>query len=87
MVLVMVAVRDSALDAFMRPFFVPTTGIAVRSFQDEVKNPDSPMSKHPEDFALFELGTFDEDTGKCQNLASPRQLVRGNDLKERVNES
>ena len=44
MVLIMVAVRDSALDALMRPFFVPTTGFAVRSFQDEVKNSESPMS-------------------------------------------
>lgn len=80
MVLIMVAVRDSAVDAFMRPFFVPTTGFAVRSFQDEVKNPESPMAKHPGDFALYELGTFDEDTGRCNNLSAPRQLVRAVDL-------
>lgn len=83
MVLIMCSVRDSALDAFMRPFFVPTTGMAVRSFQDELKNPESPMMKHPEDYALFELGTFDEDTGKCVNLEAPRQLIRGADVKEK----
>lgn len=83
MVLIVCAVRDSAVDAFMRPFFVPTTGFAVRSFQDEVKNPESPMWKHPEDFVLFELGTFDEDTGRCENLPAPRQLVRAIDLKEK----
>lgn len=84
MILLVCSVRDSALDAFMRPIFVPTAGMAVRSFQDEVKNPDSPMAKHPEDYALFELGTFDEESGKLVNLPSPRQLVRGSDVKESV---
>lgn len=83
MILIMCAVRDSAVDAFMRPFFVPTTGMAVRSFSDEVRNGESPMHKHPEDFALFELGTFDEESGRCDNLPSPRQLVRAADIKER----
>lgn len=82
MVLIVCAVRDSALDAFMRPIFVPTTGMAVRSFSDEVKRDESPMSSHPEDYALFELGTFDEESGRMVNLDSPRQLVRGADVKE-----
>lgn len=82
MKLVIVAVRDSAMDAYARPFFVPNTATAVRSFKDEVQNEQSPMSKHPEDYALWELGTFEEDDGKFENLPSPRQLVRAMDVKE-----
>ena len=83
MKLVVVAVRDSAVDAFMRPFFVPSTAFAVRSFNDAVKEKDSLMFANPQDYALFELGTFDEETGKMENLPSPRQLVRAQDMKER----
>lgn len=84
MILIAVAVRDSAVDAFMRPFFVPTTAFAVRSFGDAVKEADSPMSKAPQDYALFELGSFDEESGKFVNLDSPRQLIRAQDIKEKT---
>lgn len=84
MELVAVAVRDSAVDAFMRPFFVPSTAFAVRSFGEAVKEAGSPMSQAPQDYALFELGSFDEETGRFENLESPRQLIRAQDVKERV---
>lgn len=80
--LVAVAIRDSAVDAFMRPFFVPTTAFAVRSLSEEMKNPESPMAKNPGDFVLYELGTFDEELGRFENLEAPKQVVRCQDLKE-----
>lgn len=84
MKLIAVAVRDSAVDAFMRPFFVPTTAFAVRSLLEALKDPQSPMVSSPQDFALFELGAFDEETGRFENLEAPKQLVRVQDLKEKV---
>lgn len=84
MKLVVVAVRDSAVDAFMRPFFAPSTAFAVRSFGEAVKEPESPMFKSPQDYALFELGSFDEESGRMDNLDSPRQLVRAQDIKEKA---
>lgn len=80
--LVVVAVRDSAVAAYARPFFVPTTAFAVRSFRQEVNNKESPMCVNPGDFVLFELGSFDEDTGKFENLEAPQQLARAADFKE-----
>lgn len=80
---VVVAVRDSAVDAYARPFFVPSTAVAVRSFRDEVNRAESPMHAHPGDYELFELGSFDEESGKFENLASVRSLVRGADVKEK----
>lgn len=84
MQLIVVAVRDSAVDAFMRPFFVPSTGMAIRSFRDEVNRADSEMAKHPQDYELFQLGMFDEDTGRFSNAEAPRSLIRGADCKEKV---
>lgn len=82
MELVVVAVRDSAVDAFMRPFFVPTTGVAVRSFRDEVLRKESDMFRHASDYELFHIASFDEETGRFVNLESPRSLLRGADCAE-----
>jgi hypothetical protein len=78
----MCAIRDSAMDAFQRPFCVPAVGMAVRSFGDACLSKEGGMNGHLGDYALFEVGTFDEESGKCENLSSPRQLARGIDYKE-----
>ena len=76
------SVRDSALDAFSRPFFVPTNAMAIRGFRDQANQPETEIFKHPMDYELFELGEFDEETGKFENLPAPRSLGRGVDFKE-----
>lgn len=81
--LVVVAVRDKALEAFMRPFFVPARGMAARSFQDEVNRAadDNSMYKHPQDYDLYYLGSFDEESGVFTNNERPELIVRGTDSK------
>lgn len=79
---VICSVRDSAADCFQRPFFMPTTAVAVRLFGDEVKDKidTNPMNRHPEHFELFELGIFDDATAKVQMLEAPRSLARATDF-------
>lgn len=84
--LVIMAVRDSAVNAFMQPFFVTHTGAAVRLFQDEVNKSGTPFNAHPDDYALYELGVFDDSNGSVTMLPEPRQLARGQDFKERNHE-
>lgn len=69
MISVVCAVRDAKADAFGQPFFAQQRGIAVRSFADECSRSDSGLNKHPEDYALFVLGEYDDLTGalvSCQ---------------------
>lgn len=80
-VLVVCAVRDRALDAFMQPFFAPSVGIAVRSFGDEVNRAESPMAAHPDDYDLYQLGTFDDATGRFAVGDGPRQVAIGKDVR------
>ena len=77
-----VAVRDSAMNAFAKPIFVQSIGVATRSFSDEVnrKGDDNQLSSHPEDFELYQLGTFDEETGRFVNCEVPQLIVRGKDV-------
>ena len=58
------AIYDSKAEAFMQPFFAGTAGLALRSFADAANNPDSVIAKYPHDFELFELGVFDDQSGK-----------------------
>lgn len=75
-----VAVHDRALDAYNRPIFVPTLGAASRMFLDEVNRKDSESNKHPEDYDLYHLGTWDDATGKFVNALEPKQIARGKDV-------
>lgn len=80
---VVVSIKDRAADAFGRPAFVPSVGVAIRSFSDEVNrsDPDNQMNSHPDDFDLFELGMYDDSTGIVEMLESPRLLILGKQAK------
>lgn len=82
MKLAMLAVRDRQLDAFMRPFCVQTIGQGIRSFGDEVQRQDQPMYQHPEDYELYHLGDFDEETGKLTSLDKPKQIALATQFKQ-----
>lgn len=78
--LLIVSVRDGASAAFGRPFFVVARGQAIRSFQDEVNRQDNnnDLHKHPEDFDLYCVGIFDDNTGQIVGQP-PELLIRGKD--------
>lgn len=84
MQLVICAIHDSAAGAYNRPFFLPSAGLAVRSFRDEVNRnaADNPMFGHPDDFTLYQLGIFDDADGTFQTPAQPVVLARAKDQKE-----
>lgn len=81
---IVLTVRDRAADVFGQPIFVAAVGQAVRGFTDQVNDAKAgPLFLHPEDFDLYELGTFDDATGQFQNLEKPRQVAIGKDVKVR----
>lgn len=82
--LVVTAVRDAAMAMFHRPMFTPTVAVAVRAVADEAnrKVGENPLSAHPEDYELFELGFYDEDsglfeTGVPKSVCQVKNLIRG----------
>lgn len=75
-------VYDKAAESFINQFFDVAAGIAVRGFQDAAKDNKTTISQHPEDFDLYQLGTFDEQTGLVeQPETGPLKLVAGLGLK------
>ena len=77
-----VSVKDRAADVFNRPFFVPHRNVAIRDFTDEVNRSaaDNQLNKHPDDFDLYFLGQFDDNSGTFTMEESPLVLVRGKDV-------
>lgn len=82
MKLFIIAVRDRAADVFGQPNFVLTIGGAIRGFSDEVRKGEGVMSKHPEDFDLYHLGTYDDSNATFELLERPRQIAIGIDCVE-----
>lgn len=82
-VLKIVAIKDTAVQAFMRPVFVPHAGGAIREFADAVNNAEHDFSKHPEDYELYELGEFLDDSGRLDQI-EVRLLARAKDLLRKV---
>lgn len=56
------------------PFVMTTEGEAVRAFSDAASKPGTVISRHPEDFALYQIGTFDNETGEIVPLSPMKSL-------------
>lgn len=65
------ALYDIKSGAHGTPFFMHHVGEAVRACIDLGQDAQTTVGRHPADFALHELGTFDTDTG----LITPQQPV------------
>lgn len=58
------AIHDGKMKMFQLPFFIHTVGAALRLFEDLCNDPKSTVNRHPEDFVLYEIGTYDDNTAE-----------------------
>jgi len=74
--LLVFAVFDDAVKSFMHPQFQQTQGQAIRSFIDSVntESDKNPLHKHPADYTLFQIGTYDDQTGILESLPVAENL-------------
>lgn len=77
----MYSVRDSKGEFYYPPAFHKTHGEAERSFLNVAKNPESIIGKNPEDYDLYYVGNYDEQTGKLYPTSSPEHIAKANALK------
>lgn len=83
MTLILFTIRDIKAATFAAPFTAPTRGMALRMFADHVNDPQSMPHKHPEDFELYELGTYNDQDGAI-SAATPKQLGTATEYKEKT---
>lgn len=75
-------VKDRALDIYNLPFTMNTAAQAVRSFTDEINGDKtrSQVAQHPDDYDLYIIGEYDEQTAAVLPLQPIEMIVRGKDL-------
>lgn len=83
MIIKVFSIRDTKSEAFQRPFFDVSTGSAIRAFTQLVNSGDTEqlVALCPEDFALFEIGEFDDSTGALIPLQQPHRLANAFEVK------
>lgn len=61
----MICTRDIVANVYGPPVMVHHIGQAIRTFGDECrrKEPGNVLAQHPEDFELWHIGEFDDNTG------------------------
>lgn len=74
MMLKMYSVFDSKAGAFLPPFFMHTDNVAKRTFYDCANDAAHMFSKHPEDYSLYDLGTFDDASATLVTKVPPVNL-------------
>lgn len=76
------SVYDEKVQAFMAPFFAPSMGHAARSFEDTVNGGQSLVSKHPADFSLYQVGSFEDVSAELVSTVPAVLVGRGPDFLE-----
>lgn len=62
----LVCVRDAKTEVFGQPIMVQNLAEAERLYSDFSSDRDSLVGKHPEDFALWCIGSYDVLTGEIR---------------------
>ncbi|AXH77586.1 MAG: nonstructural protein [Microviridae sp.] len=74
------SVFDKKAGVYCTPFVSHSVGTATRDFKQAVNDPNSQVCKFASDYELFELGAWDEDTGRIDSVSSPVFIVNGASL-------
>lgn len=69
MMLKVFSLLDLKAGAFTQPFFMPHAGQAIRAVCDLGADLSTTVGRHPADFQLCEIGTFDDVTGVLTSSA------------------
>lgn len=68
-------IYDGKACAFLQPLlFMNTPGEAIRMFESAVNDEKSMMNKYPQDFILFEIAEYDDNTGRFKSYDINKNL-------------
>ena len=56
------SIYDSGAQAYLPPFILPRDEMAQRTFGDACNSESHQFGAHPEDYTLFRLGTWDDES-------------------------
>lgn len=77
------SIFDSKADAFLQPFFSPTSATAIRSFERSVQDEATDFHRYAGDYTLFEIGIWDQSEGTWISHEAKINLGVGSQFLER----
>lgn len=84
MVYIVTSIRDSKT-GWLQPQIDINELSAARNFEHAVlNNTDSLFFSHPEDYSLYQLGTWDSDKGQYDLLTVPMELITASQIIDRA---
>jgi len=76
MLLKIYSIRDTKGEIYNTPFYQRTHGEAERNFKTVASDSKSTISQFPEDYDLYYLGEYDDQTGKIKSLDKPQHITK-----------
>lgn len=77
MILQVFTVHDQKVGAYLPPFCLANKAQALRAFTDTCSDINHAFNKHPEDYTLFDLGTYDDSNAVFVSNVTPISLGTG----------
>ena len=68
------AIFDRATASYSQPFFLASDAAAARSFKDSANDETRNVGAHPEDYTLYRIGRYDDQTAELAAEA-PEKIV------------
>jgi len=70
------SIKDAKANTFGTPYFALNDQVAVRSFKQAANDENTTINKNPEDFNLYRVGKFDDQSGEFTPEKQP-QFITG----------
>lgn len=69
------SIYDIKSESFAMPFYAVNDAVAIRTVQDAMAQPEIPLARYPNDFAIYYLGEFEEETGLINPAEMPCHII------------
>lgn len=80
MILECYSVYDRAAMQYGHPVYMVNDSAAMRSFIDAFDNPNGLLARHPDDFELRHIASFNDETGHFKPLEISRTIMTGGEV-------
>lgn len=76
------SIRDAKAEIYNDPFYRKTHGEAERDFSQLVNDPKSKIHEFPEDYDLYFVGEWNDNTGSFIPLDTPQHVQKAMHVKK-----
>ncbi len=70
------SIYDSKSETYSKPFHMLNDQVAIRSASDLLASQNSEIANHPEDFTMFLIGEWDDNSCAFNIRETPKNILR-----------